>query len=109
MSLKGTPYYGMALDAGASKGDEAEQMAQMIQADDWESQFEEGEGMWLDEIEEFNKRASGIVHEETAMERMARVLRELSRFCHETFDGSTGWYGDDYSYLSDDAKELIKE
>ena len=30
MSFKGTPYYDMALDADATKGDEAEQMAQMI-------------------------------------------------------------------------------
>ena len=33
MSLKGTPYYDMARDAGASKGKEAEQMAQMIYED----------------------------------------------------------------------------
>ncbi len=53
MSLKGTPYYDMALDAGASKGDEAEQMAQMImehQQREWELQQERRE--WEQRIEE---------------------------------------------------------
>ncbi len=46
MSLKGTPYYDMARDAGASDGDEAEQMAQMIMEDErrsYERQLEEKE------------------------------------------------------------------
>ncbi len=46
MSLKGTPYYDMALDAGASKGEEAEQMAQMIMEDEQRKHEEQQEGFF---------------------------------------------------------------
>ena len=35
MSLKGTPYYDMAGDAGAASEEEREQLAQQLQHEDW--------------------------------------------------------------------------
>lgn len=48
MSYRGTPYYSMARDAGCRHGDEAEQMAAAIEAD----QRRQAEQQWQREAEE---------------------------------------------------------
>ena len=75
MNLKGTPYYDMARDAGASEGQEAEQMAQMIYEDHQASGT-----TWLDDIEEYIQNQPFSYGYRSKMTRMARVIRELVRF-----------------------------
>jgi len=106
MSLKGTPYYSMALDAGASEGDEAEQMAQIIYHDHMESEM-----TWLSAIEKARliSRRWGTMPED--MDRMARVTRELVRFIRvlrATDDQREIAIAYD-DICSPDAKELIDE